>query len=352
MLVAIGLATLACRTPAVTPPQPRLDAAADESTCAPVSGRAWSALPGVEYTGLLEVALPPFAGGSLNLVVVDDLPLAIDAVTRNGDAVLLAIERLSARPGLRVPAEIWLDTDSGADPQNVVRVRVDAPSTASRRIIVRLGRRAPRVLARLFGYGPDAEARVCAGQLPATPAFGARHVMALDPSSEAHFSMGWRHDDPSALRMADHGVVLVPSARDGDVTVRLTAAPPGGHLERLLTLRVNDVFSTAPTLVRDGMTDYTWQVPASAWVVGTNEILFSVTSQRGAPPTTHGLIVRQITLELTVTTESARPRPADRDAPVARDLRLARPPCRRRARGAARRRARCWSWPLRGTPRP
>ena len=250
--------------------------ARDEEGCAGARSTVWHPLSGVEYTGRLRVALAPRLGGAIVFYVGDSVPLTIDAETLDGQPVLLHRERLLSGPGAQVPPDFWLD-DNGpwSAPREITRVTVDALPTRALSFVISLGRRAPRVLARLIGYPDDVRVPVCAQALSA---------------GETYFASGWLGDEQTAegrVRwMSDHGAVLVSSPQGRATRVRIRAMPavpsrPGD--ETTLTLRVNDVYEFAAVAMRGEMATYEWAVPDSTWVTGTNELFFRVsrTETRG-----------------------------------------------------------------------
>jgi hypothetical protein len=69
------------------------------------------------------------------------------------------------------------------------------------------------------------------------------------------------------------------------VRVRIAPAVASRGLEPTeLALKVNDVWEAATIRLEPGFREYDWNVPDSAWVPGTNELLFSVsrTQRRGS----------------------------------------------------------------------
>jgi hypothetical protein len=107
--------------------------------------------------------------------------------------------------------------------------------------------------------------------------------------------------------MNEYGTLLIPSSRDGDVRLRLQAMPavdgegPDGPT---VTVRVNNVFESAPIAMSGGMAHYEWIVPARSWVVGTNEVLFHVSRTQqpvdygGGDRRTLGLALQRLELQL------------------------------------------------------
>jgi hypothetical protein len=150
-----------------------------------------------------------------------------------------------------------------------------------------LGRRAPRVIARLAGYPPDVQAPVCAHPVGA---------------AEIYFATGWYGEETGPqgrIRwMREHGAVLLSSTTGQATQVRLRAAPavpPGDENETFLRLRVNDVFDASPVAMRAGFADYDWNVPDSAWVAGTNELFFSVSRTLARDTRTLGMALASVT---------------------------------------------------------
>src|SRR5690606_23609131 len=104
-------------------------------------------------------------------------------------------------------------------------------------------------------------------------------------AGEVGYATGWYGEEPGpeglVRWMREHGAVLVGTASGGPVHVRLRAAPAMPSSEgrpATVRLRVNDVLDTAALPMRDGFADYEWDIPASAWVAGTNELLITVST--------------------------------------------------------------------------
>jgi hypothetical protein len=278
----------------------------ETSSCATVRGDFWNPLFGVDYTGRLGIALPPRAGGAIVLFIGDALPLDIEAESSDGTPVPFLIDRLRAGPGLHIPPDLWLESGSPwSSPREVVRARLDALPDRDRVVYVHLGRRAPRVLARLMGYDADARASVCAARLAARAAFAGDDRLEITPARSEYFAMGWygvETASPEAVRwMKERGVILIPSARDGGIHISLEAAPAasiGEGAGAMLSLRVNDVFEAPPVAMRHGFARYDWAVPDASWVSGTNEVLFTVsaTDMRGGE--VHGLALKRAELRI------------------------------------------------------
>jgi hypothetical protein len=273
--------------------------------CATVGSRAWSPLPGLAYTGVLGVNLP--AGpGSLAIVIGDSIPLDLVAETRDGSAVLMRVERLQAGAGTQAPTAYWLEHGNPwAAPRAVVRATIDAFPREERAFTIRLGRRAPRVLARLFGTAADTRARVCAHPAGGAPAFADRGALSIPATAAEYFGTGWYGVQPVAGEMArwmgEHGAMLIPFERRGEVTVRVHTTGDGDpEIPVELTLMVNDTFHAQPVTLRRSATTYEWTIPQRAWVVGTNELLFSASRTTRLPQDSRdlGLALRSVQLEL------------------------------------------------------
>lgn len=240
----------------------------DAEGCAGVRSTVWHPLSGVEYTGRLRVTLPAQKGGAMMLYIGDSLPLDVEATAPNGEPVTVLQDRLVSGPGVHLPPDFWLDDGSPVDaPGHITRLQIDATPTHDRVVILSLGRRAPRVVARLIDFPASARAPICAAVLR---------------QGEQYFATGWygteRDRRAENVRwMKQHGVVLLTSATGTAVRIRARLEAPDDVGETQLTLRVNDLFELAPVSVRAGLHDYEWSVPDAAWVVGTNELLFSVT---------------------------------------------------------------------------
>jgi hypothetical protein len=153
--------------------------------------------------------------------------------------------------------------------------------------VLALGRRAPRVLARLIGYPPDVRAPVCAEPLAA---------------GEIYFGTGWYGQEQDQVsgaalrRMREHGAVLVATAGERDVIIRARLAPAAGTAtaETRLRLRVNDVLDLETRVMYDGFADYEWTVPDATWLSGTNELFFSVSHTEAAGTRTIGMTLASL----------------------------------------------------------
>ena len=252
-------------------------------SCARVGSDAWSPLPGVEYTGALLIDLPAGPQASMAVILSDTIPLDLEARSASG-MFPIRRERMASGPGVGVPPDLWLEGGTPWDlPGELVRVTLPARADRAETIALSLGRRAPRVLARLDGYAPAVKTRVCAATGFSDPRPAADEFQ-IDLADSRHFATGWdaedvRLDGAMVRRMREHGAVLVPSSRDGVVTVRIRAAPPAtpsGDEAPRLSLRVNDIHDAATQSLSPGSRDYEWEIPATAWVEGINELLFRV----------------------------------------------------------------------------
>jgi hypothetical protein len=259
----------------------------DAEGCANVRGTVWHPLSGIEYTGRLRVTLPARLGGAIVFFIGDSVPLDVEAETGRRVPLAISRERLRTGPGVSLPPDFWLEYQIPFNaPREITRVTVDARGEHELSFILRLGRRAPRVLARLIGYPAEAKAPVCA-----------------DPvrEDERYFATGWYGEEPTAegaIRwMRELGAVLVSSTDGGDTRVRIRAAPAvagEGRGETAVTLRVNDVFELPAVAMRAGLADYEWSVPVAAWVSGTNELLFTVSRVERRGTRTLGLALASL----------------------------------------------------------
>ena len=310
LLALAGLtASATLYPPRTTSPRDDRAAAPRALSCARVGSDAWSPLPGLEYTGALLADLPAAPHATLSLIVGDAVALDTEMRTASG-AFPYRQERLRRGPGVGVPPDLWLEGGDPWDlPLELRRITVDARADRAESIEIALGRRAPRVLARLSGYDAATKTRVCAATRFASRA--ARTAIDIAPAAADHFASGWyaeeRRPDGAAVRwMREHGAVLVPWTGVADVVVRVRAAPPetpGRNDAPLLSLRVNDIYD-APTvpMASDGG-DYEWEIPRGAWVDGVNELFFSVS--RTPPPAETGGRTRGLALERLVVSTAA-----------------------------------------------
>lgn len=254
--------------------------------CVLVRSDRWNLLPGLEFTGRLRIDLAPGSGGSLTLIVGDSLPLDIE-VESTGGTVPLSVKPIA--PEL-APPDYWLEFGNPwLAPVEIVSATLSALPERPRTLTLNLGRRAPRVLARIAGYPIDTRARVCAAQSPARHAFSNGRQMSIPPARGEYFASGWYDVERApgstgTVRwMHEYGALLIPSSRDGDVRVRLQATPAADENEAegpTIKMTVNDVFESTPVTMSPGMRSYEWVVPARSWVVGTNEVLFRVSPIR------------------------------------------------------------------------
>lgn len=273
--------------------------------CARVGSDAWSPLPGVEYTGALVIDLPPAAQASMTIILSDTMALDVEAHTTSGPFPMTR-ERSRSGPGVGVPADLWLEGGTPWDlPGELVRVTLPARADRAETIALSLGRRAPRVLARLDGYAPSVKTRVCAATRFPDP-WPAAAAHDVDLADSRYFATGWYAEDAARdgtlLRwMRDQGAVLIPSSRDGAVTVTIRAMPPESERAGdppMLSLRVNDIHDALPRPIGPGSHAYEWQIPDSAWVEGINELLFRVSKVPGADTDgrTRGLALERLSV--------------------------------------------------------
>ncbi len=276
--------------------------------CATVRGDRWSQLPGLEYTGRLGVQVPPRIGGEMRLIVGDALPLQLEVATPDGREVPVTADALMAGPGSETPpADYWLDDGVPEDgPPMIARVHLPANPVRTRLLSVRLGRRAPRVLARLIGYDSAARGRVCAAPGGRTVLFAndRRDEMVSLENDEA-FGTGWygaegRGAQTFRWTRAD-AVVLLSSAMRTDVTVTVEAEPAAGVGRgdadaRPITLLVNGV-DVGSQPMRPGRQPYRWSVPAGVWLAGTNELWWHM-SRAVRPADTGGTDPRTLALRV------------------------------------------------------
>jgi hypothetical protein len=275
--------------------------------CATVRTDRWSQLPGVEYTGRLGIELPGRLGGEIQLVIGDALALPLRASTPDGRPVPLRMDALMSGPGAAAPpADYWIDGSVPEDAEAWMR-RVHLPADPLRPSLVslELGRRAPRVLARLNGYEEWVRGRVCAAplgvvrlQMPgATP---------LPLADESLFGVGWYGQEGAGrdtFRWADaDAVLLVRSAVRAAVEVVLQAAPAAitGADAATVSLRVNGTDLGTRTM-NEGTADHSWRVPAGVWLAGTNELWWHA-SRVVRPADAGGSDTRLLALRVTAIT--------------------------------------------------
>ena len=305
LLGVVGLtasaALLRLPAPQTDPAEPPLQTLG----CARVGSDAWSPLPGVEYTGSVIVELPRVQPatprGMMTLIVGDAIALDIEARSASG-AFPFRRERMTTGPGVGVPPDLWLESGTPFDvPRELTRLSLSGQERSAI-VEIALGRRAPRVLARLSGYESALKTRVCAATRFAAIGMDAgRHE--LDLADSRYFATGWyaeeRGPDRAHIRwMRTHGAVLVPSARGDGATIRLRASPPRTGAVNdapLLTLRVNDTYDALTLPMSPGSEDYEWTIPGEAWVAGVNELLFSVSRTPQVEDT--GGVTRGLALE-------------------------------------------------------
>jgi hypothetical protein len=249
--------------------------------CASVTGKAWSPLPGLEYTGRLGIVLPAAARGALLLIVGDHIPLDVEVSAVDGTPVRMSREEFHSIAA--TPPDYWIESGSPLDaPSHVQQLTLFAQADADRVLGARLGRRAPRVLARLRDYPNSASAMVCASPVGTEAAFreGAA-VFIARPDARQHFGTGWSDvlvaPGVGPVRwMRRDAALLVSFAERADVRVTLRAHRRHDAGDGQLSIRVNDLFDGRAHTLMAGTHDYRWSVPASAWVSGTNEVLLRV----------------------------------------------------------------------------
>jgi hypothetical protein len=253
--------------------------------CATLHQDRWSHLPGLEFTGRLGLELPAGEGGALHLIVGDALPVSVDAEDPNGAPLVLASQALDARVSFsELPPDYWLDGgDPRLAPAHVLRASIPAMPQVPRHLAVRLGRRSPRVLARLSGYSHGKLGRVCAAAPEQNPIWHASTApVRLPLDLNAYFGTGWYGVErfgvePFRWTGAD-GVILIPSSRRVAVRVAVrvrAAAEPDADGPRLV-LHVNNIPLEAHR-IRPGLDAYSWDVRRQQWVLGVNELRFHVT---------------------------------------------------------------------------
>ncbi len=253
--------------------------------CTTVRSDRWSLLPGLEYTGRVGVLIPPSIVGELRVIVGDGLPVQVRASLPHGEPMPIRVETLLAGSGVAAPpADYWFERGVPEDaPDRVVMLHLEPHPVSPRLVSLHLGRRSPRVLARLDGVAPSARARICAAPIGAPVVRGDEgQAVAIPLTSEALFGTGWYGVEGAGTDrfrwMDSDGVVLVPSAAKTPVRVTFEAASgtvPAGESAsgQTVTLRVNALeMATLPT--SGAMQRYEWDVPASAWLAGTNELWF------------------------------------------------------------------------------
>ena len=259
-------------------------AVVDRYRCDAVRDDRWSLLPGLEFTGRIGLQVPAGLGGELQVIVGDTLPVALRAERPDGSPAAMKIERLLNGPSVNTPPpDYWFDGGTPQDaPAEIVRATIAAHPAAEQVLALHLGRRAPRVLARLRGYPAGAVGRVCAASLGVDRLFASQEVkeeqVPIVPDSV--FGAGWHGVEgraPGAFRWSTgDAVVLAPLERRGALRVTAKASPAitqGDAPE--LTLSVNGV-AQARVPMRPGVADYAWDVAARAWVTGVNDLHFHV----------------------------------------------------------------------------
>jgi len=292
--------------------------------CVPVRADRWSQLPGVEYTGRLGIELPSGLGGEMHLIVGDSLPLQIRVESADGGEIPVLTEPLLAGPGVSAPPpDYWFDGGLPEDGPHVIRrVRLPSHPTRASLVAVHLGRRAPRVIARLVGVTDEARGRICAAPVGREPLLAAAGIASerIDPGDRQVFGTGWygvEQQGTQRFRWAGQdAVVLLPSLGRMDVEVTLDADTPAvtGRLESAdgagtrwagrqaddavtVTLRANGIEVGARPM-SPGQRHYAWQVPARAWLEGTNELWWHV-SRAVRPADSAGTDARDLAMRVT-----------------------------------------------------
>ena len=341
----------------ITDPAPFVMSSATSALrCVAVLGDRWSQLPGVEYTGRLGIEVPAAVGGELQLIVGDTLPLQISVESADGRASAVTIEPLLSGPGVAAPPpDYWFDGGLPEDGPHVIeRVRLPAQAARASLLSVQLGRRAPRVIARLAGMDETARGRICAAPVGREALLGGGTVIepiSLDDATV--FGTGWyglQREGTLMYRWADtDAVVLVPSMGGMGVEIALhaegvdadgagaadgadgadgthgagaadgadgagaadaadsaddTDERGGGKRGRAqegeavtVTLRVNGI-DVGTRAMEGGVRRYMWTVPAAVWLEGTNELWWH-TSRAVRPSDTGGTDTRRLALKVT-----------------------------------------------------
>jgi hypothetical protein len=217
------------------------------------------------------------------LVVGDHLPLNVQITDIEGHHPSVTREALTSLAA--APPDYWLESGSPYDvPPDIQQFTIFANAARDQNLIVRLGRRAPRVLARIEGYAPLMHAAACAAPGAGAPAFADGSSFTVEPADAAYFGAGWSDvlddgDAGSVRWMGSYGALLIPFARRGDMRIVLRAYRPSDLGPGDIHVQVNGMTESGALPFSGGMRDYEWVVPASAWVEGVNEILIRVGSQ-------------------------------------------------------------------------
>lgn len=287
--------------------------------CAGVGSDGWSPLPGLEYTGRLGIEFPT-PGASLELVAGDRGPLQLEAATPDGRPVPLVVESRAGGSGWwPLPADLWLERGQpGAAPPDVVRARLTAVGESGWLVGLRLGRRAPQVLARLLA-GAAGRAEVCAAPLGGEPVLqpgaGAADLLIDRPE---WYGAGWYGEERRAIGtvrwIGREAVLLVPSAAAGAVRLAVDAAPPAELAPPAVRVVVNGV-DLGVRQTRRGFQVYDWEARAGTWLAGTNEIVLAVTAARrptgGRDARELALALRRVRVELAPRGTRAAPAPSE-----------------------------------------
>jgi hypothetical protein len=159
----------------------------------PVRTDRWSQLPGLEYTGRLGIELPSAAGGEMQLIVGDTLPLQVRVETADGREFPAVAESLLSGPGVAAPPpDYWFDGGLPEDgPHIIKRLHLPMNPTRASLLALHLGRRAPRVIARLAGIEDGAPGRICAAPIGREPLFPDGETERLSLNDAHVFGTGW-----------------------------------------------------------------------------------------------------------------------------------------------------------------
>jgi len=323
-----------------------MSAAVSAFRCTSVRSDRWSQLPGLEYTGRLGIELPAAIDGELQIIVGDTLPLRLRVESADGGAVPTVSESLLSGPGVGAPPpDYWFDGGLPEDGPHVIsRLHLPMHPTRASLVALQLGRRAPRVIARLSGVDDEARGRICAAPIGRETLFADTDTERISVNDAHVFGRGWygvQHRGGTAFRWADaDAVMLLPSAATTDVEVSIDAdadtddraadaaegdtraadadtkavdaadgadrtderrgttagARPTGADAITLTLRVNGI-DVGTRRMSAGERRYTWSVSARVWLAGTNELWWH-TSRAVRPADTGGTDTRRLAIRV------------------------------------------------------
>lgn len=273
----------------VTPTRFALAKVTGRFACSPVSAQ-WRVLTGLDLTGRLGLHVP--AGpGRLEVEVAGASPASVRAATADGQPV----GRVTSGPGAGVISA-----------PTVTRFELEAIADGAGDASLALNAREPLVAARFVdGAGP---ATICAAPLPRLDPFdeagGDTATIALD--DDVFFAAGWHQAEglgAGAFRWTTgRALILVPSAGTHAVTLAIDARPAARSVDGAVRLRLA---VNGAVVGEEAMTDttqtYTWNVPASVWADGTNELALEVSrvaapAASGADPRELGVAVSAIRL--------------------------------------------------------